>query len=100
MSFRRQQRSDEFCSQSAAKGVILRSENFDGMKIVQFLKDWTLIIAILAGIGGYFVYVSIPWLAPTHALAREAVAIVQPLLIFAMLFLTFCKIEPRQLPWR
>ena len=100
MSFRRQQRSDEFCSQSAAKGVILRSENFDGMKIVQFLKDWTLIIAILAGIGGYFVYVSIPWLAPTHALAREAVAIVQPLLIFAMLFLTFCKIDPRQLRLR
>lgn len=32
------------------------------MRIIQFIKDWTLVIAILSGILGYFVYVSIPWL--------------------------------------
>lgn len=67
------------------------------MKIIQFLKDWTLIIAIMAGIGGYFAYVSIPALQSTHAFAGEAIAVVQPLLIFAMLFITFCKINPREL---
>lgn len=76
------------------------AEIFRAMKIVQILKDWTLIIAILAGIAGYFLYISIPWLAPTHQLANETIAIVQPLLIFAMLFLTFCKIDPRQLRLR
>lgn len=67
------------------------------MKVVKFIKDWTLIISILAGIFGYFIYSGIPCLNPTHGFVSHAVAIVQPLLIFAMLFLTFCKIEPRQL---
>lgn len=67
------------------------------MNIIRFIKDWTLIIAILAGISGYFLYVSIPALNGTHAFAAKAIAIVQPLLIFAMLFLTFCKIDPHQL---
>lgn len=67
------------------------------MKIVRFLKDWTLIIAILSGIAGYLLYVSIPFLQPTHAVVREAIEIVQPLLIFAMLFLTFCKVNPKKL---
>lgn len=56
------------------------------MRIVRFLKDWTLIISILAGIFGYFIYTGIPALEPTRAAANRAVAIVQPLLIFAMLF--------------
>lgn len=70
------------------------------MRIVRFLKDWTLIISILAGIFGYFIYTGIPALEPTRAAANRAVAIVQPLLIFAMLFLTFCKVDPRQLRLR
>ena len=65
------------------------------MRIVRFLKDWTLIISILAGIFGYFIYTGIPALEPTRAAANRAVAIVQPLLIFAMLFLTFCKVDPQ-----
>ncbi len=71
-----------------------------GMKLVTFLKDWTLIIAILAGILAYFVYASIPWLNPTHKAVGEAIGIVQPLLIFAMLFLTFTKVDPRRLRFR
>ncbi len=63
----------------------------------QFIKDWVLIIAILAGVAGYFVYVNLPFLAGTHKAANAAVALLQPLLIFCMLFLTFCKIDPRQL---
>lgn len=70
------------------------------MKIIRFLKDWTLIIAILAGISGYFIYASLPFPAPTHTFANHAVGIIQPLLIFAMLFLTFCKIDPRKLRFR
>lgn len=70
------------------------------MKIVKFLKDWTLIIAMLAGIFGYFIYAGIPQLQPTHHMVNEAVGIVQPLLIFSMLFLTFCKVDPRELKLR
>lgn len=70
------------------------------MKVVKFLKDWTLIISIFAGIIGYFVYVSIPFLEPTKEFANQAVSVIQPMLIFAMLFLTFSKINPRKLRFR
>ena len=67
------------------------------MKLIKFLKDWTLIVAIIAGIAGYFIYVNIPWLDSTHQFANEAVSVIQPLLIFAMLFLTYCKLDVREL---
>ena len=72
------------------------------MKAVQFVKDWALIIAILTGVLGYFAYVNIPFLNPTHAFVNTAVNILQPLLIFCMLFMTFCRINPTHLrlsPW-
>lgn len=70
------------------------------MKIVKFLKDWTLIISIFAGILGYFVYVNTPFLESTRSFANQAVSIIQPILIFAMLFLTFSKVNPRKLRFR
>lgn len=63
----------------------------------QFLRDYTLVLAIMAGILGYFAYISIPWLAPTHAFAREAISVTQPLLIFCMLFLSFLRVDPHSL---
>lgn len=67
------------------------------MRILKFIKDWILIFAMFGGIFGYFFYVSIPFLDSTHAVALQVVETVQPLLIFAMLFLTFCKVNPRRL---
>ncbi len=72
------------------------------MKISQFLRDWTLVIAILVGIVAYFVYAAIPMLDFTRPYAVKVVGIVQPALIFAMLFLTFCRVRPSELrlcPW-
>ncbi len=63
----------------------------------QFLRDWTLVLAIIAGIAGYFIYVSIPWLDGTHKLAGQVISVTQPALIFAMLFLSFCRVDPRSL---
>lgn len=65
--------------------------------LLRFMKTWTLPLAMLAGAAAYFVYTAIPWLDGTHRLAAGTVAVVQPLLIFAMLFLTFCRIDPRDL---
>lgn len=70
------------------------------MQISKFLKDWTLIIAILSGIAGYFVFVSLPLPPSAHDFANETVAVAQPMLIFSMLFLTFCKIDLRHLRLR
>ena len=68
--------------------------------LLRFAKNWTLPLAMIAGAAAYLIYASIPWLDGTHRAAAEAVAVVQPLLIFLMLFLTFCRIEPRELRLR
>lgn len=65
--------------------------------VITFLKNWTLPLAILSGITAYFIYVSIPLFDNTHEFVNKAIAIVQPALIFAMLFLTFLSIGPRDL---
>lgn len=69
-------------------------------KTITFIKNWTLPIAILGGIAAYFIYVNISWLDNTHSFANKAVEIIQPLLIFSMLFLTFLSIGPRDLRLR
>ena len=59
-------------------------------------------IAMLVGVLSYFVYANLPFLDNTHATANRAIAIIQPFLIFCMLFLSFCKINPKRLrlrPW-
>lgn len=54
-------------------------------------------ISMTAGVVAYFVYASIPWLDCTHEFAKQAAQVVQPALIFMMLFITFCKIDPHDL---
>ena len=67
------------------------------MKIITFLKDWALIIAIISGVVGYFIYSALPLSHDMHLAAGHFVNIMQPTLIFSMLFLTFCKINPHDL---
>ncbi len=69
-------------------------------KIIQFIKNWTLPISMIIGVLGYFIYTNIPFLAPTKPIVNESVGIIQPLLIFSMLFLTFCKVKPSDLQLR
>lgn len=66
-------------------------------KMVRFIKEWTLVISILAGICGYFLYVSIPALIPTRPYVMRIIDWLQPFLIFTMLFLTFSKVDPKSL---
>ena len=68
------------------------------MSLKGFIKQWMLPIAMVTGASVYLIYHFLP--APVHRLGpflQETVAVMQPLLIFSMLFLTFCTIEPRDL---
>ena len=67
------------------------------MPIIRFIKNWTLPIAMLAGALSYFIYTGIPALEPTKPYVARFIGILQPALIFAMLFITFCKVNPREL---
>ena len=52
---------------------------------------------MVMGVVLYFVYTSLPFLKGTNQMVNQAIGILQPLLIFAMLFVTFCKIKPTDL---
>ncbi|MCM1293645.1 MAG: transporter [Bacteroides sp.] len=68
--------------------------------VIAFVKNWTLPLAIVAGIAAYFIYVNIPALDGSHRFVGELIAVIQPLLIFSMLFLTFLTIGPHDLRLR
>ena len=61
--------------------------------MIRFLKDWTLPIAMLVGAAGYFLFHKVGFLAPLKPAVWAVIDILTPLLIFAQLFLTFCKID-------
>lgn len=63
----------------------------------KFIRDWMLVIGMAAGAGIYLIYHAIPCLHPAGPLLEQFCRKIQPVLLFSMLFLTFCKIEPRQL---
>lgn len=54
-------------------------------------------IAMLTGASIYLLYRSIDALHPAGPYLEALAGVLQPLLIFAMLFLTFCRIEPKDL---
>lgn len=64
---------------------------------IRFLKDWTLPVAMVTGTLVYFVFARVPFLAPAKPAVNSVVAVLTPLLIFAQLLLTFCKVEVREL---
>lgn len=68
------------------------------MDIKRIIREWILPIAMVTGASLYLIYDALP--EPVHRAGPYLEAVVgtlQPLLIFAMLFLTFCRIEPRDL---
>ena len=63
-------------------------------RIVSFVKDWALPIVMGAGVAAYFVFSAVGFNADVRQAAESAVGVVQPLLLFAMLYISFCKIDP------
>ena len=60
----------------------------------KFFKEWMLPIAMLTGVIIYLIYYNIPALHTAGPVLSRIVGVVQPLLIFLMLFLSFAKIKP------
>lgn len=72
-------------------------KDFRKESVLMFLKDWMLVIGILAGISMYLVYLQIPAVHPYGPFLEKTVHVVQPVLLFLMLFISFCRIDPKQL---
>ena len=67
------------------------------MKVLGFVKNWMLPIAMAAGVAAYYIYVNIPALDGTHEWVNRAISYVQPALLFCMLFVSFCRMSIREL---
>ena len=67
------------------------------MKIITFIKNWMLPIAMAVGAASYYIYVSIPALDATHEVVLKAISYVQPTLLFCMLLVSFCRMGIREL---
>lgn len=58
-----------------------------------FFKKWTLLCAMLVGAVVYFLFTDIPLLKPIGEVAGPLCVELVPCVIFALLYVTFCKID-------
>lgn len=64
----------------------------------QFLRNWALPISMLSGIVAYFLFAALPLSEATQGAVLSAISgVVQPILLFCMLFLSFIKVRPREM---
>lgn len=63
------------------------------MRIIQILKDWTLIFALLLGSVVYLLFSHIEPLEPIGDFMGPKLVDLMPYVIFCMLYITFCKID-------
>jgi len=65
--------------------------------LMKFVKDWMLLIGMVAGSSLYLIYHKLEFIHCYGPTLLKTIQLVQPILIFCMLFLTFLKIKPGDL---
>ncbi len=66
---------------------------FSLMRIIKFIKQWTLLFAICAGTIIYLLFSRISFLLPIGDVVGPRLVSLMPFIIFTMLYVTFCKIK-------
>lgn len=66
-------------------------------EVIKFLKDWMLVIGMISGAGAYLIYMQIPSIHSAGPVLEAICRRAQPILLFLMLFISFSRIEPKQL---
>lgn len=61
------------------------------------MRDQALIIAMVMGAGAYLLYRAVPAIHPAGPALHSIILKAQPVLIFLMLFLQFCKVSPKDI---
>jgi len=67
------------------------------MDIIRFVKDWTLPLAMGVGALCYLVFAFVPQLDEAGRLLAPFFDAILPMFMFLVLFVTFCKVDFRQL---
>ena len=63
------------------------------MKVVRFLKDWTLPAAMVTGTLLYLLFAYTPVLEGPAEFFDPLIAAIFPVFMFGILFVTFCKVD-------
>lgn len=69
-------------------------------KIISFLRNWTLPVAMAAGVLIYLLFHLVDALRPFHSAVWSVERVVTPGFIFAQLLLAFCRVELREFRFR
>ena len=67
------------------------------MRLIQFLKDWTLPVAIAVGTVSYMTFYYVPQLDELGDVLGPVFDVIFPLFVFLTLFVTFCKVDFHQM---
>ena len=70
---------------------------FCSMKLKQFLKDWTLPVAIAVGTVVYLLFYFVPFLDEAGDTLGGVVDTIFPFMVFSTLFSTYCRIDFHQM---
>lgn len=62
-------------------------------KIIRFIKNWTLLVALCVGCIVYLTFAYLPPLEPVGDFVGPKLVSLLPVVIFVMLYMTFCKID-------
>ena len=66
-------------------------------KLIRFLKNWTLPVSMISGALAYYICSQLPLNYEVKHDILSVIEVLQPVLLFIMLFVAFCKIKPTDL---
>ena len=66
-------------------------------KLIRFLKNWTLPVYMISGALAYYICSQLPLTYEVKHDILSVIEVLQPVLLFIMLFVAFCKIKPTDL---
>lgn len=67
------------------------------VSILRFAKNWALPLSMIAGVVVYYIGVALNLPVEAKQVCMSAVSVIQPVLIFLMLFITFCKVNTSEI---
>lgn len=65
--------------------------------LIRILKNWTLPVSMISGALTYLIGRALPFSGETKAMMLTTTEYLQPIMLFCMLFVAFCKVEPKAL---
>ena len=67
------------------------------MKVLSFFRKFALPCSLVLGALGYLIFANVPFLQPLGDAVGPRLVELMPVVLFALLYVTFCKIEIKEM---